>query len=237
MIILCSPTKTMRKTSQPGISQPLFPAMVSHLQHLMVDAGVELIQKSLKINDKLAKECYENFVEFKADRLALEAFNGLQFKQLALESLNDAQRNYAYEHVHILSGLYGILRASDNIAPYRLDYENVIAKQKIIDFHRENVNAYLQAKDQVIIDLCSQEYSQILEVEHIRIDFLEANLKSKATNSKIQRGKMLRYCIEKMIMDPNELQNYQEDDYHYRQDISTKDHWIFVKGGKNDESK
>lgn len=236
MLILCSPTKTMRKTKEKGLSTPQFKATSSRLLAILHAYDQEKIKKVLKINDKLAKDCVKYYQEFHEENLAIKAFAGLQFRQLTWDTLDDAAKAYAYDHIGILSGLYGYLKASDNIGIYRLDYDDNIEGKKVIEYHRKNVNAFLAEQKEPIVDLCSQEYAQIIDVDHLRIEFLESNLKAKATNSKIQRGKMLRYCIVNKITDPQLLKAYHEDDYHFCEQLSDAKKWVFVKGGKINES-
>ena len=232
MLILCSPTKTMRKTNEKGICNPKFIDTSNKLLNILKTYDKKKIKECLKINDKLADVCLKMYENYQEDNLAIEAFNGLQFKYLNWNELNKEEKEYAYEHINILSGLYGLVRPYDKIGIYRLDYDNIINDIKVIEYHRKNVNNYLKKQKGPIIDLCSKEYANILNVAHIRIEFLEENLKVKATNSKMQRGKMMRYCITSRIDDINLLKEYHEDGYYYNDKLSDDSNYIFVKKGE-----
>lgn len=235
MMILCSPTKTMRKTKENGKSEPLFHKTCDELIKVLKTYDQQKFKQVLHINDKLAAACVDMYAQMQEDNLAIAAFNGLQFKQLAWDDLNEDDKNYAFDHIGILSGLYGLLRASDNIGLYRLDYDDIIDGKKIIDYHRKQVNEFLSRLTLPLINLCSQEYAQIIEVDQLRVEFLEADLKAKATSSKIQRGKMMHYCIVHKIEDPELLKTYHEDGYRYCDKLSDNKRWIFVKGGDINE--
>ncbi len=232
MLILCSPTKTMRITKEKGLKSPIFLDTSRKLLKMMQGLDHAQMKKYLKVNDKIAEGCLKMYSDFKEDNLAIAAFNGLQFKYLNWDNLSNDDKEFAYEHIMILSGLYGLLRSYDKIGIYRLDYENIINDKKVIEYHRKNVNDFLREYKGPIIDLCSKEYGDILEVKHIRIEFLEENLKVKATNSKMQRGKMINYCITNRIDDINLIKDYHEDGYCYNDELSDDNKWIFVKKGE-----
>lgn len=52
---------------------------------------------------------------------AVLSFCGIQYTAMAPSVMTDGQLSYLGEHLRILSGLYGVLRPFDAVAPYRLE--------------------------------------------------------------------------------------------------------------------
>ena len=56
-----------------------------------------------------------------SEKRAIFQFEGDVFKHLNVGQFNDQQINYMNENLRILSGIYGLLRPSDEMSPYRLE--------------------------------------------------------------------------------------------------------------------
>ncbi len=65
-----------------------------------------------------------------ASKAAGFAFDGPAYKALDMASLQQADLQFAQQHVRILDALYGILRPLDSIKPYRLEMSNKINTSK-----------------------------------------------------------------------------------------------------------
>lgn len=87
--------------------------------------SVAELSTSLKLGPKNAQRLYEEIYDF-PNKLtgcrAGEAFTGVVFRALSVATLSaDARARYDRD-VRIVSSLYGLLRPSDVIKPYRLDF-------------------------------------------------------------------------------------------------------------------
>lgn len=58
------------------------------------------------------------------------AFDGPAYKALEMRSLQDADVQFAQQHVRILDALYGILKPLDSIKPYRLEMGSKLQTQR-----------------------------------------------------------------------------------------------------------
>jgi len=65
-----------------------------------------------------------------ASKAAGFAFDGPAYKALDMASLQQADLQFAQQHVRILDALYGILRPLDSIKPYRLEMSNKVNTSK-----------------------------------------------------------------------------------------------------------
>lgn len=225
MIIVCSSAKTFRK-AEKGNSVPLF-----------VDDAKEIVSKLVlvdfksyfKVSDNVALKVRNIYDKWSFEGLynVLDCFYGLQFKQIDSTNLSIEQREYADKHLYVLSGLYGILRCSDSICEYRLDGYDKLDDISMNDYYHVKVNDYLRSLNDEILDLSSNEYSMMLD-DYVKVRFL-VNNKSKGTINKIQRGKMIRYCIEHNIDKIADIKKYDQDGFKYDETLSNDRLLVFSK--------
>lgn len=226
MIIVCSSAKTFRKVNK-GSSVPLF---IDDAKNIVSKLVLKDFKSYFKISDKLAVNVSNIYGKWSIDGLynVLDAFYGLQFKQIDSLKLTVKQREYAYKHLYVLSGLYGLLRSSDSICEYRLDGYDKLDGLSMNEYYYDKVNSYLKSLNDEILDLSSDEYSLMLD-DYIKVKFLVNNV-SKGTINKIQRGKMIRYCIDNQINDINLIKNYDIDGFRYDESLSNEKLIVFSKG-------
>lgn len=149
---------------------------------------------------------------------------------------------YLSDNLRILSGFYGVLRADDGITPYRLEMQAKLAidgYKNLYAFWGRNLYDYLAAEDDVILNLASVEYSKAIE------SFVDKQLrfvtcvfgcadgaggyKVKATEAKMARGSMVRWCAKHNITTPEAVQDFDVYGYRYHPELSDELHYIFVK--------
>lgn len=81
----------------------------------------------MSISDKLAGLNAARFSEWQPKftpdnaRQALLAFKGDVYTGLQAQDFNEADFDFAQQHLRMLSGLYGVLRPLDLMMPYRLE--------------------------------------------------------------------------------------------------------------------
>ena len=98
---------------------------------------------------------------------AILSYEGLVFKHMAPMVFTEEMYAYVNDHLRILSGFYGILKPFDGITPYRLEMQaelSVAGSKNLYDFWGDKLYRELsKEKDQLIINLASEEYSKIIE--------------------------------------------------------------------------
>lgn len=124
--IVISPAKKL--DFEHGINikctKPLMSKKTSVLLSELQKCKMGDIQKMMKLSDNLAQLNFERYQEFEttSDKSpAIYAFVGDTYKGLDAKSYNSDDLAYAQKHLHILSGLYGLLRPFDEMKPYRLE--------------------------------------------------------------------------------------------------------------------
>jgi cytoplasmic iron level regulating protein YaaA (DUF328/UPF0246 family) len=99
-------------------------------------------------------------------RPAIYAFAGDVYQGFDAATLTKDDIAFAQKHIGILSGLYGLLRPLDAIAPYRLEMGTRVDTERgkdLYEFWRPTVAARVNAvtakmKKPVVVNLASMEY-------------------------------------------------------------------------------
>ena len=122
MLVAVSPAKRLDETEarRSGGSTPV---LLDQAQVLAKTAGAlsgNDLEKLMHISPKLAALNVDRFSAFgsgQGEKPAIEMFAGDTYAGLDAVSLSDDEIRYAQDHLCILSGLYGVLRPQDVIAP------------------------------------------------------------------------------------------------------------------------
>lgn len=224
MRIILSPSKTMA-ISGSGISHSVGEVLANRIAMHLAQLSTADIMKFLKLKEDKAialKNLYRDFNQA-AFGIAGSSFTGLAFKSLDWNSLSDDAKEFSANHLVILSGLYGILRPTDMVKAYRLDFENrifknisndewesfeeivsePISKHNLTSLWAPIINREL-AMDDLIINLASKEYSAAVNHPNMHTvifeDFKGGKWKQMSTSSKKMRGAMARFILENKIL-------------------------------------
>lgn len=238
MKIIMSPAKKMRVDEDASLklTTPCFLDRSLVLENKLKSMNYEELKKLWKTNDKLTYKCYEELMHRSHMSLsaAIYAYDGIAFKYLHPYSLTIEEMNYLQGHLCILSGLYGLLRPSDGIVPYRL--EMGVRSLNLYDFWGKDI--YDAINDHKIINLASAEYSKCIkdyltdEDQFIDIQFLrEVNgkLKQQATYAKMTRGAFISYMAKNHIEEIEDLKGFDELGFKFDQELSHDSCYVFVQ--------
>jgi cytoplasmic iron level regulating protein YaaA (DUF328/UPF0246 family) len=171
-------------------------------------------------------------------------FTGEVYKGLDLPSLTEAELLKAQERLRMLSGMYGLLRPLDLIYPYRLEMgtnwkidENT---KNLYGFWGQKLTKQLlkeTAKDELIVNLASNEYGKAVQWKEIKRPVITPNFKEFKNGefkmvmifAKHARGAMARYLIQNDLQTAEELKLYNVDGYSFDEKQSTETEWVFVR--------
>lgn len=234
MLICCSPTKTMSKVICESCSTFEMKDEVVLIMNEMKKLSVEDLRSLYGCSEKIAalnEERWKNLNISQRSR-ALLTFHGLQFQRMQVDDFSSDDWDYAQRHMRIMSGLYGVVRPMDGMDEYRLDIENKVLVEgvRLEQFWKERLVDYF--KDEIVVDCCSKEYSNLLSGHVIRVDFKVlkgGKLKNEATAAKMARGLFIRYCIKHKISEVEELKKFGEDGYMVQEELSSVNNIVFVK--------
>ena len=215
---LISPTKTMRIKANDRYQEPLLKTHAAPLIKRLTHLSLEQLKDHFKLSDKLAQTLYHRLQSFDPVTPAIYAYQGQQFKALDADTLNEDALSFAETHVHILSGLYGLLRPLDSISTYRLPLDEGLPEAPVIDYWKAHLEPHLTSH--TLINLSSKEYSQLLSGCEMVIDvdfvaYVNGRAKRSAMTLKTLRGHFLRYVIDHRITDLEALKNFEALGYTF----------------------
>jgi cytoplasmic iron level regulating protein YaaA (DUF328/UPF0246 family) len=244
MLILLHSSKTMRAQASKNSAAPLLlPGKTAELGKYLKTLSLEQIQKTMKLSAPLAEKTQQLLQDWSltppTNSLALDAFAGDIYSGLQAHTFSQKDRDYANEHLRILSGLYGLLLPYNALCPYRLEmgYRFPDPKFKnLYTFWGDSLAKTLPQKP--VLNLASEEYSKAIlpfldASKVISPQFLTCHPKTgKPTyvvvHAKIAKGAFARWMIQKQIQKPEQLPNFTELNYAFDPSLSTPQQPAFV---------
>jgi hypothetical protein len=229
---------------QMGMSRPRFEREAGCLNQELKALDLGALKNLFKTSDKLTQKTLDQIRDFTlaAPGPALFAFQGEAFKTMNPRQFDPDQLAFADKTLKIFSGLYGVLRPMDGIKPYRLDFNTSLPRgsKKLKLFWKEKVITYFEAqtqKDEMILNLASEEYSSILNPSRLKNqvitlqfrEMVEGKLKNLSVRAKQARGLFAGEIIQKKRVDANAIKKITLSGYGYREDLSTKTEWFFIR--------
>ena len=245
MIILLHSSKTMKATKLVGLelSKPALAAQAQELGVYLSSLKLKEIQTIMGVSNSLAQEIMATASSWPASKdkgSAMHSFRGDVFSGLQVASFNKKDLAYANQHLKIVSGLYGLLRPLDAVAPYRLEMGYKLTREPYASLYKfwGDSLAKLLPAGQPIINLTSQEYGRAIvpyldKSLVISPRFYTYNAKTRqytsiAVHSKIARGAFAHWLITHRISKVSGLTNFDEIGYRYEASLSNPQAPAFV---------
>lgn len=246
MKIIISPAKQMRIDTDSGYdcTLPYYLNETEKILQAMQNMNYAELQNLWKCNDKIAEENYRRIKNMDLRNCltpAVLAYDGLQYTHMGPNVFEQEAWQYIQDNLYILSGFYGILRACDGIAPYRLEMQarlSVAAKNGLYEFWGAKIYQELVSQDKVILNLASKEYSKVIErfltddVLFVTCIFAEGTAdkyKVKATEAKMARGYMVNWCAHMNITEIEDVKNFNAFGYQFCAGVSSETKYVFLK--------
>ena len=254
MLAILSPAKTLDYQTPLTVkksTQPDFNAESSELVSTLRKFAPGQIGSLMKISDSLAELNHRRYAEWQADanednaRAAIFAFKGDVYQGLDAQSFGARDLNFAQKHLRVLSGLHGLLRPLDLIQPYRLEMGTRLTTRRGSNLYQfwgdkvtDNINkALAQQTSKVLVNLASNEYYKVVQPALIMGQILNINFKELrdgkyrfvSFSAKKARGLMARYMVDNRITQPNQLRQFDVENYAFNDALSSEDEWIFTR--------
>ncbi len=254
MLTLLSPAKSLDLSPPPAglpLSQPRFEKDISVLikrcKKLSVADLAELMSLSqplAELNRQRFREMSLPFTPANAKQCVL-AFQGDVYKKLDAASLSKRDLKWAQNRVRILSGLYGLLRPLDLIQPYRLEMGTRLANERGKNLYEfwgnklvDAINAeHAKRRASAALNLASTEYFKAVPVKNLVPPLVTAVFqeirdgqpKTITFSAKKARGLMTRFLVRNRIDEPAGLEDFAEQGYGFRPDLSAEDRLVFTR--------
>lgn len=252
MLFLLSPAKSLDYDTPPHVathSKALFTKQSAQLIDILKTRTPQEIATLMKLSDALSGlnvaryQAWSPRFTAKNAKQAVLAFNGDVYDGLDAKTLNEAQLDWAQDHVCILSGLYGVLRPLDWMQPYRLEMGTALANENgrnLYQFWGSKLSEYLNERaaadaSPVIVNLASEEYFKAVDrkalkprvVSCVFEELRQGKYKIISFSAKRARGLMVRYAIEKKLVSVKKLEAFNADGYGFDASVSTPDRLVF----------
>ncbi len=259
-IILLHSSKTMRSAAglarvSSHTQKPLLDQQASELAQYLATLSKDSIAGFMKLSSAKADQTYQlvqSWRDNSSTMPAIDAFLGDIYSGLQVTTFNAEDREYANNHLYILSGLYGVLRALDDIKPYRLEMGYKLPGNahnpslpnitSLYSFWADRI-ALALPNDQLIVNLSAVEYTKGM-LPHLgkvkgskRIvitpKFLTVSPKTGSpvfvtVHAKIARGAFAHWMITKRVEKMASLKDFNELGYVYDETLSTDEQPVFV---------
>lgn len=253
MRIILSPAKKMKVEleSPYEITEPTYEEEAIRIAGILKSMAASELKKLWACNDKIVEENIERLEDFFSPQKRLSpailSYEGIAFQYMAPTVFREDMLSYVKEHLRILSGLYGVLRAMDGVSPYRLEMQ---AKLKIgeakdlYDFWGDKLYKEVKSEDGIIINLASKEYSKCIEKYLTEEDTMinchfgewkQDKFITKGTYAKMARGEMVRFMSENNIKRREELKNFNHLGYLFDKEKSTETEYYFYREERDRE--
>ena len=246
MKIILSPAKKMI-TDTDSIAPdglPEFIEKTTEIQSWLKSKSKEELKTIWKCNDKITEQNFnrlENMDLYHLLTPAVLSYEGIAFQYMAPSVFEDSQFEYVQNHLRILSAFYGVLKPLDGVTPYRLEMQAKVGigdAKNLYEYWGDMLYCSVIDNSRIIINLASKEYSKVIEkyltpeVEYVSCIFgiwQDGKVKVKATEAKMVRGEMVRWCAEHNILHIEDTKKFDRLGYKYQKEQSTAKEFVFLK--------
>ena len=241
--VFLSPAKQIRQVPlEVAMQPPVFAEEAQRMVKAMAGKSVAELMKQQKTSRAVAEV---NALQWQAwdsapAQPAAGMYHGEAFKSLAPERWTDENWFYASQHLWIGSGLYGIVRATDALAPYRLEMNDrhPVSGAPLASFWKGRITEFLNhqlPKDALLLNLMSEEYSksidwEVLDRPVVSVRFLENSPGGPKTIQvflKKARGLLADFVIQNKLDSMGDIKNFQGKRYVFDENKSTVNTFLF----------
>lgn len=252
MKLVLSPAKSLDFETELPIkqhSEAQFLKQSERLNNLLKKKSAKSLSKLMSISDALGQLNYERNqsweLPFTTDnsRPAVYAFNGDVYRGLDAYTIPKDKIETLQNTVRILSGLYGLLKPTDLIQPYRLEMGTKLpvgTKKNLYEFWKKDITDALNQEledDELFLNLASNEYFKAIDAKALKVPIIMANFKDFKNGeykmisffAKAARGLMARYIVDTNAKTIDDLKGFNYDGYGYSEPMSSEKELIFIR--------
>lgn len=252
MKLVISPAKSLDFESELPTDQyteAQFLKQSERLNKLLKKKSARSLSKLMSISDALGQLNYERNQEwtlpFTIDnaRPAVYAFSGDVYRGLDAYTIPEDKIEALNDTVRILSGLYGLLKPTDLIQPYRLEMGTkfpVGVKKNLYEFWKKDITKALNEElqdDELFLNLASNEYFKAVDTKALKVPVVTANFKDFKNGeykmisffAKAARGLMARYVVDTNAKTIDDLKGFNYEGYSYSEPMSKENDLVFIR--------
>lgn len=253
MILIISPAKTLDfdPSNAASHSQPRLLPQSSKLVGLLRRKSHDDLRQLMSISDQLAELNVERYQKFHTPftpanaKQAILAFKGDVYAGLGADDFDEADLDFAQQHIRILSGLYGLLRPLDLMQAYRLEMGTKLQNpsgKNLYEFWGDTITQLLNDdldghSSPTVVNLASKEYFSAIKPDQLKGTLYDVQFKEKkgdtykiiAFHAKKARGMMCRFAVQHRLEQPEDLKHFTEGGYAYNEGLSGERSYVFTR--------
>ena len=235
-MIVISPAKRLnnkKANSSLSVTEPIFKSEANKLASELSKLNSNQLGELMGVSEAIAElnvERYKNWGKAQSpETRAIFQFEGDVFKNLNAGEFSADEEDYMNGNLRILSGIYGLLKPSDAMSPYRLEMgtkHQFGDYRSLYEFWGAKIAEALKAEigDGLLFNLASEEYFSSIKKyldndKVINFKFL-SNVAGKervvGVIAKRARGAMARFLITNRIKDPKSIHNFSELGFKFK---------------------
>lgn len=247
MKLIISPAKKMKTDTDtlPWKDLPRFITQAEYLYRKLRTMSRPELQALWQCSDALAVQNARQLEAVSDLRTGLTpavlAYQGIQYQYMAPGVFTDGEFDYVQEHLRILSGLYGVLRPLDGVAPYRLEMQARLeteAGKDLYSYWGSKIADHLYQETDCVVDLASKEYSRCVSryqrpgrrlITCVFGEERSGRVVEKGTLCKMARGEMVRYLAQIRGEAPEALKGFDRLGYTFSPECSDETTYVFLR--------
>ncbi|MGE5943718.1 MAG: peroxide stress protein YaaA [Flavobacteriales bacterium] len=252
MKLVLSPAKSLDFEStipNNSVTEARFLRESERINKLLKKKSAKSLSKLMSISDALGKLNYERNQQwqlpFTTDnaRPAIYAFSGDVYRGLDAYTIPEDKFEKLNNTVRIISGLYGLLKPTDLIQPYRLEMGTSfpVGKNKnLYEFWNKTITKALNDElenGELFLNLASNEYFKAINTKLLKVpvvicnfkDFKNGEYKMIMTFAKLARGYMTRYIIDTNANTLDDVKGFNYEGYQFSEPMSTETELVFIR--------
>jgi len=252
MKLVLSPAKSLNFESPLPTTQYTESGFLSkseRIHKLLKSKSAKSLSKLMSISDALGQLNHQRNQDwqlpFTTDnaRPAVYAFNGDVYRGLDAYTIPEGKIEVLQNTVRILSGLYGLLKPTDLMQPYRLEMGTkfpVGANKNLYEFWKKDITNALNEEledDELFLNLASNEYFKAVDTKALKVPVITANFKEFKNGqykmisffAKSARGMMARFIVDTNAKTIDDLKGFNYGGYNFSEPMSREKELIFIR--------
>lgn len=252
MKLVLSPAKSLNFESPLPTAQyteAQFLQQSERLNKLLKTKSAKGLSKLMSISDALGQLNHQRNQDWEIPftpenaRPAVYAFNGDVYRGLDAYTIPQEKIDTLQNTVRILSGLYGVLKPTDLIQPYRLEMGTKLSvgrKKNLYEFWKKDITKALNEEldgDELFLNLASNEYFKAVDTKVLKVPVITANFKDFKNGkykiisffAKEARGLMARYVVDTNAKSIDDLKGFNYGGYNFSEPMSKANDLVFIR--------
>lgn len=245
MKILIAESKSMaaeRPVAEAGaFTEPQMMDVAREAMKQLSGLDVAELAQRLRLSPSLARRMYQcvyNFADTRTGIKAAEGFTGVVFRKLDYSALPPQAADFAENRLRIISSLYGLLRPSDIIKDYRMEFSSAVFAGLAMKKHLRPLITRLLLDEADLTSgglllLLPADAAACLDIKELRkrMPVTDVRFVSVADNAAVRsphstrlkelRGLLAREILIRGIDSPDALAGLSTADFAWCEELST----------------